>query len=265
MKQYAHGDLPKAFPMISSPLPHIVVIGGGFAGLWATRALAAFAGSHHPGRPLQPPPVPAAALPGGDRGLVVARYRRAAAPHPAQAAQCGSAAGAKSATSMLPRNGSRLDDGSRAGFRLSAAGQRRYSRLLRARRMGQACAGPEDAGRCAAAAPAPAARVRARRGRAGPGQARGLAEFRHRRRRPDRRGTGGHAGGDRAPYADQRVPQHRSVGCARAADRSRAAGAVLVSGRPVGESAQAAGEAGRRSFHRHRGNGHRRIRLSAGR
>ena len=45
----------------------VVIVGGGFGGLYAARALARAPVEVTLRRPPQPPPVPAAALPGGHR------------------------------------------------------------------------------------------------------------------------------------------------------------------------------------------------------
>ena len=72
-----------------------MVIGGGFAGLYAARELrkAGDRGRHHAGRPAEPPPVPAVALPGRDRRAVARRDRAAAAVDPAEAEEHDGAAG----------------------------------------------------------------------------------------------------------------------------------------------------------------------------
>jgi NADH dehydrogenase FAD-containing subunit len=75
------------------PTPHVVIVGGGFAGLWATRALArdrvritlVDRRNHHLFQPLLYQVATA--------GTVGTRHCRAAAPYPARATQCGSAPG----------------------------------------------------------------------------------------------------------------------------------------------------------------------------
>ena len=67
--------------------PHVVIIGGGFGGLYAARALRRRAGPGHAGRPPQPPPLPAAALSGGDRRAVAGRHRLADPLDPAPPGQ----------------------------------------------------------------------------------------------------------------------------------------------------------------------------------
>ena len=57
----------------------VVIVGGGFAGLFAARALRTRPGRGHAGRPSRAPPVPAAALPVRDRHPVRGPDRRAAA------------------------------------------------------------------------------------------------------------------------------------------------------------------------------------------
>ena len=71
------GKRRSAPPMTSNPRHRVVVVGGGFGGLPACRFLGRQAGRRHPARPAQPPPVPAAAVPGGDgHPLRRARSRR---------------------------------------------------------------------------------------------------------------------------------------------------------------------------------------------
>ena len=65
----------------------VVVVGGGFGGLNVTRALADADVDVTRGGPDQPPPVPAAALPGRDRHPAARPDRAGAAPRPGQAAQ----------------------------------------------------------------------------------------------------------------------------------------------------------------------------------
>ena len=55
--------------------PHVVIVGGGFGGLAAARALRKSAGAGDARRPPQPPSLPAAALPGRDRGALTRRHR----------------------------------------------------------------------------------------------------------------------------------------------------------------------------------------------
>ena len=82
------------------------------------------------------------------------------------------------------------------------------ARVLRASRMGGARTRTEDARRCAGDATAHAAGVRSRRARDRSREAGTAAHLRHRRRRADRRRTGGRAGRDRASVARPRFPPH---------------------------------------------------------
>ena len=230
--------------------PHVIVVGGGFGGLWATRALASDnvritlidRRNHHLFQPLLYQ-VATAGLSSPD---IAAPLRHILRRQRNVEVRLGEVTGIDASSRIGYARRWR-----RAGLRLSAAGQRRDSRLLRPRRMERRCAGAEDPGR-RAGNPAPvAARLRACGSLRRSGRTRGMAQFRHRRRRSDRRGIGRHAGGDRAAHAQARVPPHRSVAGARAADRSRAARAGVVSRIAVGEGARATGAARRRSRHRH--------------
>ena len=165
-------------------VPHLVVVGGGFAGLWATRALAreriritlVDRRNHHLFQPL------------------LYQVATAGLSAPDIAAPCATS----SATSAMWKSASAKwwPSTSRPGRSAWPMAARWTTtaccwppappRLLRQRSVGRRCARAEDAGRCHRTAPQAAAGVRACRGRAGPGQEGGVAEFRHRRRRPDR-------------------------------------------------------------------------------
>ena len=54
--------------------PHVVIIGGGFGGLSGGQGAAQGAGARHGARSSQPPPLPAAAVPGRDGNAVAWRY-----------------------------------------------------------------------------------------------------------------------------------------------------------------------------------------------
>ena len=103
-----------------SERPRVVVVGCGFGGIEAVRALSKADGRDHAGRPHQPPPVPAAALPGGDRGPE--RRRRSArrsATSCASEMQRGNLTvlqGRGRRPSTRPRAASTLDDGERLAY-----------------------------------------------------------------------------------------------------------------------------------------------------
>ena len=67
--------------------PRVVIIGAGFGGLSAAKRLAQAPVRCHRRRSAQLPPVPAAALPGRDRGPVAGRYRISDSRHSARAAE----------------------------------------------------------------------------------------------------------------------------------------------------------------------------------
>ena len=62
---------------MSGQRPEVIVVGGGFGGLYAARALKGRAGARHARRPAEPPPLPAVALPGGHRRPEPRRHRGA--------------------------------------------------------------------------------------------------------------------------------------------------------------------------------------------
>ena len=69
--------------MSTTTRPRVLVIGCGFGGIEAVRALSKADGRDHARRPHQPPPVPAAALPGRDRRAERAGGQRADPPRAA--------------------------------------------------------------------------------------------------------------------------------------------------------------------------------------
>ena len=126
----------------------VVIIGGGFAGLWAVRRLRRAPvditlidrSNHHLFQPL----LYQVATAGSRRAV----DRRAAASHPAQAAQCHRAHGRGAATSTPATR--RVTFGERSHrLRLPAARERRDACLLRSRRLGAVRARPQDSRRCA--------------------------------------------------------------------------------------------------------------------
>ena len=125
--------------------PHVVIVGGGFGGLYAARALAGAAGPGHPARPPQPPPLPAPALPGGHRGAQPGRHRHAPALDPARGRERHRPPGRGRVGRPgrpPPRPRRRPDD-----LRLARPRRGRDPLLLRPRRLGAARPGPQDASR----------------------------------------------------------------------------------------------------------------------
>ena len=101
--------------------PRVVIVGAGFGGLACARALAARPGRGHADRPAQLPPVPAAALPGGDRRPLAGRHRLADPRHP----------GATRPTpSVHARPGHRRRHGARARSSLDEARRVPYDYLV---------------------------------------------------------------------------------------------------------------------------------------
>ena len=131
--------------------PRVLIIGCGFGGIEAVRALSKADGRDHARRPHQPPPVPAAALPGGDRRAERAGGQRADPPHAAaadEARQPDDPEGRGAGDRRRRRAASPLDGGERIAYDhlIVAAGATHsyfgHDDWARAR------AGPEDAGRC---------------------------------------------------------------------------------------------------------------------
>ena len=230
--------------------PRIIVVGGGFAGLSVVRGSAARAGRRAADRSRQPPHLPAAAVPGRDRGTRRAVDRRAAAPHPAAPGQ----------RHRVPRRRARHRCGRRDASRTTQrslsttttwwwppARRTRISATTIGRRHAPGLKTLEDA-----------FAIRARILNAfeqaemadDDGAARRVAQLRDRRWRPDRRGTGRHAGGNRAPHAEAGIPAHRSGPQPRAPDRGGTARAAGVSRETVGGGAAPARATRRRSLDR---------------
>ena len=165
----------------------------------------------HARRPRQPPPVPAAALPG---------RRRASSPRARSPRRCAaSCAGRRTRASCSPRSPASTSTAGRARPRarrraatlaydslIVAAGA---SLLLRPRRVGAGRAGPQDAGRRPRGPEPDPARVRARRARGRPGRAGRLAALRGDRRRPDRHRARRADRRALARHAAPRLPPHR--------------------------------------------------------
>ena len=213
------------------------------------------AGAHHPGRPPQPPPVPAAAVPGRDRR---------ACPRPTSPRRCATSC-AGSATSTVLMGEVVGDRRRRARACALADGDALdYDYLLLASGATHAYFGHDD---WAPHAPGlktldDALEIRRRmlpaferaEAEADPARARGVADLRRRRRRPDRRRLAGtlaeiarHTLRDEFRHID---PAQR----ARAPARSRAARAVDVPRSRCRRKARAQLRAPRRrGAHRHAG------------
>ena len=128
--------------------PHVIVIGGGFAGLDAARALKAEAGPGHAHRPAQPPRVSAAAVPGGDGGAVTRRHRVADSVDSAQTGERPRAARRRAARSTPPHEPLHLDGGDTLSYDYLIARAGGDALVLWPSRVGRGSARPEDARRC---------------------------------------------------------------------------------------------------------------------
>ena len=179
-------------------------------------------GRRDPRRSPQPPRLPAAALPGGDGGPVARRHRRADPLGAAPAAQRPGAA-RRGGAGRRRRPAGRA--GERRGPAVSRPGarHRRHARLLRARRLGRPCPGPEDARRRRGDPPAGADRVREGRGRGRPGSPARAAHLRRDRRRA--------RPASRWPAPSPRSPARRSATSSIASRRRPRASSCWRAGR----------------------------------
>ncbi len=149
----------------------------------------------HARRQEQPSPVPAPALPGGDRGARRPGCLRADPPAALAPAKRHRPHGSRPAHRGGEEAHPLREPSPR--LRLPRRGDRDDSRLFRKRQVGGPRARPQDRGRCARHPPAHSARLRVGRARDhGRGPA-GLDHVRRDRRRSDRRRAGRRAGGDR--------------------------------------------------------------------
>ena len=130
-------------------LPHrVVIVGGGFAGLYAARSLGHRPrGARDARRPAQLPPVPAAALPGRDRRPVARRDRPAAALDPAQAAATPRSSSARPSASTSSGARSCCPTAGRSTTTRSSSRPGARHSLLRPPRVGAARAGAQDRSR----------------------------------------------------------------------------------------------------------------------
>ena len=115
-------------------LPHVVIVGGGFGGLYAARALRSRPDPPHHRRSPQPSRLPAAALPGGDGGALAGRHRVSDSLDSAAAVERRGAAGRRARPSIQARQRLILADGELV-LRLPDRGERSDARLLRPRRV----------------------------------------------------------------------------------------------------------------------------------
>ena len=170
-------------------------------------------------RPHEPPPLPAAALPGGHRHPRRGRHRAADPRRPAPAAQRERACSARSSTSTSTHAGVTVDTlGRRSELPydslIVAAGA--HAVVLRPPRVRARRARHEDDRRRARAARPDLRCLRARRAGARPGGAAPPADVRGDRRGPDRRRARRAARGALAARAARQLPAHRH---GRGADR----------------------------------------------
>ena len=188
----------------------VVVIGSGFGGLFGTKALAAFRRRRDHGREDDPPPLPAAALPGRDRHPLRGRDRPADPRDPGAARRTPRCCSARSPASTSRR---RPSPRTCSAARPSTP----YDSLIVAAGAGQSyfgndhfaefAPGHEDHRRRPRAARPDLRRLRDGRDRRQPGrERRPPADLRGRRRRPDRCRDGRPDRRARAPHPAPRLP-----------------------------------------------------------
>ncbi len=222
---------------------------------------------HHPHRPHHQPPVPAAALPGGDRHPLRGRDRPGDAGDPPQPAQRDDDPRRRDGHRHHRPDGHLGQPGPHRGHALRHADPRRRFRavLLRQRPVRPVRAGDEGHRRRPRAARAGARQLRAGRAGGDPRRQAGgrpADVVRGRRRRPDR-GRDGRPD-RRAVQADAeaRLPAHRPDDGPDHPPRRRAAGAAGVRrpprrDRPAAPHEDGRGRAARRQGRRHRLDRHR--------
>ena len=198
-------------PTAGTPRPHrVVVVGGGFGGLYAARELGKGGdrGRGHPGGSAEPPPVPAAALPGRDRGPVAGGDRPAAALDLPQASATPRCSWARRLASTPSGARFTSGDGGILPYDTLIVATGRPPQLLRPRRVGAVRARPQDhRRRYRDAAPDPD-RVRGRRARGRSRPAPGVDDLRDRGRRAHGGRACRRAGRDRQRHA---APDFRSI------------------------------------------------------
>ena len=223
----------------------VVVIGGGFAGLWAVRKLAAAPvaitlidrHNHHLFQPL----LYQVATAGLAAPSIAAPLRHILRDQRNVTVLMGEVLGIDTASRhvTLPRPADPV--------RLSSRCERRDARLLRTRSVGAIRAGPQDARRRFRDPSPGARRLRGGGSRHQRGRARRVPHLRRHRRRSDGRGAGGNAGRDRAAHPDARFPSHRHAQGTHHAHRSRSSRALHIrtAGSPTRHAGSSSGWASR--------------------
>ena len=230
--------------LLQEPLPRVVIVGAGFAGLTAARELRGAPVQRHGGRPAQPPPLPAAALPGGHRRAQPGRHLGAhpqRAPAPAQRAGGAGRGDRHRWTRQRGASASPTGSSSRYDFLIVGTGAT-HSYFGRDDWAPLAPGLKTHRGRARDPAADPA-RLRASRARDRSGGAPGAAHLRDRRGRSHRRGAGRRAGRDRPPHPAGRLPPHpageRPGDPARGAAQRPATYSAAAPSRPPGVSSSA--------------------------
>ena len=199
--------------------PQVVIVGAGFAGLEASKALAKDRRRRDACRRVQSPLLSAAALSGRNRGAVSGRCRVADPRHSARPAECPCDHGARDRDRRA--SAPCAHDRDRPAVRLSGPRHRIDALLFRPRRLGAVRARAQTYRGCDRNQAAVPARVRAcgsGRGRRGAGAA---VDLRHHRRRRDRCGNGRRDRGGGAANPAARFPPHRPAQIAHHSDRGR--------------------------------------------
>ena len=215
----------------------VVIVGAGFGGLAAAKRLCrpgAVDVTHR--RPAQPPPVPALAVPGGDRRPC----RRRTSPR----RSARSSSSARNVRVLLDevtgvdadRKRGPARERPQPRLRLADPRDRRPPQLFRPRRMGGARARPQEHRGRDRDPPQGAARARAGRDRDRSGAAQGAADLRRHRRRPDRRRDGRRHRRARPPLGLARLPQHHPALLAGHPGRGRRPRAAGLPDSAVGEA-----------------------------
>ena len=240
--------------------PHLVIVGGGFGGLDAARALAGAPvritlidrQNYHLFQPLLYQ-VATASLSPGDIASPIRWVLRHQSNRESAARR-----GSRHRGRRAPNRHARQPCRNHHAVRLPDCGDGRCPRVLRASGMGVARPWAQDAGRCAGDQATGPAGVRGRRTGNRSGGRPATPHLRDCRRRSDRRGACGRARGNRAPLVTGRLPQHQSRISPNRADRGKPRPARRLSraASPRGSSVTRA--ARRRGPYRFPGDGGRR-------